>query len=331
VRGFQPLGGGYEQFAFSRLTNPHDYLEVGQGAWKILIDYLPSAFLGQGVFPLNLPVSLILLVSAGFMIRRGLVLWGVLILATFLGTVFTSAMPRYYLMVMPLLMLGWLLTLVRASCWIPSRRGAQALLLAGLSLVTVSNLVAQVGFIFEQRSIPFHDAYKNGKYKPTLRLAELIRAQARPGDRILGPHGPILTYLSGASVLTERELFPWPAEHHPERYPQLLAHAGLDLVVFPASIFRDKEPRIARLMERRLIRAVRVVAGEPDLYLAEPRIVIPPVDWRQLPKGWRPDSDLAPTTQKIKKKKPTTTPKRKKKKPAATPPTSAPSTTPSAR
>jgi len=201
-------------------------------------------------------------------------------------TVLLSSVPRYYLMILPPLLLGWLYATVWLSQRVP-KKWVEAVLVGGLAIVLLNNLSRSIGFIVEQRQPNFLKHYKNGKYLATLEMCQQIRRHVRPGQRVLGPSGSIMTYLSGVHVLSARELLP---RGEGPRNPRQLAEAKLDYAIFPSAVYRSKEPLIARLIERGVIVPVSRVAsvrrGKETMHLMTLRIVVPPdgQDWRGMPR-----------------------------------------------
>lgn len=289
THGFNPTGGGYEREVLQALANGELWGRIGDNLLALLHRELPAAFLGQTFFPFNLLISATLIVGAGFLFRRN-PLWALLIWGTLLATLLTSVVPRYYLMIMPLLMLSWLLVAIRVAWLMRSDKGRFVVLGGLLLVVTINNYIGMTGFIVEQRRVPFIQHYDKGKYVPIIQMAELIREHARPDEKVLGPLGAVMRYFSGVHVYNQRELLP----HGPaEQYPRMIAEAGLSYVVFPAKWYRSKDPLIARLMERRIIFPAQIVAGDvPEMYLARPIIMIPPTDWQELPRGWRGEGEM---------------------------------------
>ena len=174
--GHNPLGGLPEQQAVNLLTEGPETVRVLGGTehhpmpttavailWQklryILHDQLPTAFFGQRVAPLSIFTSLLLIASSLFLWRQPL--WLAIILLTFLVTVLLSAEPRYYIMVLPLLALGWILLMDRVQIWLPNSVGT--LLAYGLLLVVVGNNIARaVPIIIEATIERFHRTLSQG-------------------------------------------------------------------------------------------------------------------------------------------------------------------------
>jgi hypothetical protein len=256
-----------------------------------------------------------------------------MVFGTFLVTTLLSAEPRYYLMVLPTLMLGWLMFFAMVARKVP-RFWGEAILCAGLAIVVLNNLSATVHFFIEQHRSNFIAHYKRGTYVPVLAMAEQIRLHVRPDQKVLGPSGSIMSVFSGVHVYTQRELLPkGDAKNTPER----IAAAGLEFAVCPGALYRDKEPVIARLMDRRLIAPVKLIHRMSDqMYLAAIKVYAPAGDWRKLPPDWRPPPEIKPVKKKPTTATASTKPSRKKRtattRPASTRPARrVPATRPSTR
>ena len=325
-RGFHPFAGGYERELLDLLPDVHRTL--GQRVYQALRDEMPVAFFGEQMSPMSIPASLVALASCALLLRRH-PLWGLIVFITFGVTLVLSAESRYYLMVVPMMLLGWLL-LFSAIARRLSPGWGLIMLGLGLAVVTGNNLSADIGFVREQRAAPFVERYEHGKYVPLLKMADVIRARVGDDERVLSPMAPLMAYVSGKQVLSQREVL---ARGSLSEYPRTLFEARLNYAVFPAALYRVKEPMIARLMERNILYPIRKIAQVSEsCYLSRVRVRVPDVsDWRDLPKGWTPPEPKPkpkkkpPQPNKAVKRAPATRPARR---PATTrPPTTRPATT----
>jgi hypothetical protein len=213
---------------------------------------------------------------------RGL-LWGLMVFVTVLVTIILSSEPRYYIMVLPLMLLAWLQMLINVANRMP-RKWGELLIVGGLSLVTLNNFSASVRLLKEQRAGDrFLQVYKGGKWLPAVRMAELIRQQVKPGESVIGPSGSVLSYLSGVHVYTQREL----AGRVPQRkLPGRIRDLKVRYVVLPAPLYRDKEPLMYRMASRRLLVGYPTIATTSDGWrLAGLRVVVPKGDWTKAKKS----------------------------------------------
>jgi hypothetical protein len=322
-QGFNPLAGGYERELLEVL--PEAPLTLPQRLYDAMRNELPPAFFGEQMSPFSILASVVVLGSCLLLFRQH-PLWAWMVFVAFGVTLVTSTESRYYIMILPMMLLGWLLLLIEIARRLPARTGA-VLLGLGLGLVTATNITGSIGFVREQRRGEFIEEFKRGKYVALLKMSDLIRARVGEDERVLGPLAPILTYVSGRQVLSQREVLPRGSVLS---YPQALFDARLNYAVFPSSIYRVKEPVIARLMERNLLYSIRKIGSADEWYLGRVRVRIPPGDWRELPRGWQPP----PEPPKKKKPVPTTAatqPARRKPAPATPQPVQAGPTTAATR
>ncbi len=276
--GFNPLGGGYEQQFLDRLNS------IGATLRRNVPDLLRRQ-LSEGFFNgrfgnvLTPAVALALIGSTWFLFRRGLVLWGLLILCTIGVTLLVEVVPRYYLMILPVLMAAYVLTF-RAMAARAGPKWGPAVFTAGVVLLVIPNVVRVVAFAYDQH---WQDPGGHIKWQRSIASAELVKDHVPEGSKVLAPGATIVSYLSGREALMAREIFP---EHKsPIHYPQYLADEGVKYAIWPPNKIRDQEGVIAEMMDRGVIVPTDVLARGGGLALAEIEIVVPPEgqDWRANP------------------------------------------------
>jgi hypothetical protein len=105
-----------------------------------------------------------------------------------------------------------------------------------------------------------------------------------PGEKVIGPWAPIMSYLSGREVVMSRDIIPW--HKRPQIWPLHLQELHIKYAVFPAKLYDDAERQIRFLIDRSVIVPTNRVArvGE-EWVLAEIQIDVPPdgKDWRKQP------------------------------------------------
>jgi hypothetical protein len=315
-KGFHPLSGGYESEAIDMI--PQASSRFTTQLYHILHDQFPAGVFGQAMSPVGILSSLLVIGSTLLLLRRH-AMWVLMVFGTLAATMIVSSEPRYYLMVLPTLLLGWLAllcTIARRT----SRLWGEIILVVGLSIVTLNNLSASIGFFIEQHRSDFISHYKKGGYVAELQMCEAIRQHVQPDQRVLGPSGPIMSILTGVHVYTQREIMPRGQNVHSM---ELVAATHLDYVVSPGGIYHEKDPLIARMFRVHLITPIKTIATTPaGWHLSTIQVTVPPTDWRKLPKGWRP-----PATTRPARRHATTRPRRRKRRPATVPMTQ-PSTQP---
>jgi hypothetical protein len=133
-------------------------------------------------------------------------------------------------------------------------------------------------------------------------MAEVIRRRVPAGETVLGPSGSVMSYLSGRHVITQREVL--PARGHVNEFPKIFAERNIQFGIFPSSLYRDKEPAIARLMERGIFRVKRRIGDATGMRLYQMRVVVPTEpDWQRLPKMSSTQVEAIPTPWWAKKAK----------------------------
>jgi hypothetical protein len=305
-KGFHPLSGGYESEALYLL--PQAPAHFYQQLHHILYDQFPAAMFGQQMSPFSTLSSLIVIGSTLLLFRRH-ALWVLMVFGTLAATLIVSAEPRYYMMVLPVLLLGWL-TMFCMLARKASKVWGEMILVLGLAILTLNNLSATVGFFIEQHHSNFISHYKKGAYVPALEMCEALRQRLSPDQKVLGPSGAIMSVFSGIHVYTQREMLPRGENMHSA---EAVAATHLDYAITPGILYRDKEPAIARMFRKRIILPTKVIATtSAGWHLTTILVTVPPTDWRKLPSDWRPS-----TTKPVKKHS-TTRPRRKKRRPATT-------------
>jgi hypothetical protein len=339
--GIHPFAGLYEREFLSVLQDPDSQpspndqtrapslvTRFRMQAPELFRDSFPESFLGQNLpWGLSYGFSVVLIIAAIMLMWRQPI-WGLMILLTIAITSILSTTPRYYIMVLPMLLTAWVILVCAIARRLPAA-WAEVFMLAALGMVTVLNIVKITPFVFEQRRTPFYEKYRDGKFVPEIEMAKLIAQHVPPGQKVLAPASTLMGYLSDRLCVTDRDIL--PARVTPMHWPDAAAKAHLDYAVFPKKEYKDKDEAIARLMERGVIRPLVPIASIPSgsLYLATVHVIVPKDDWRKLPlrtsvAARKAATTRHATTRKAKRKPPTTAqlrhwrattqPKEKKKK-----------------
>lgn len=296
------LDGKYEAAVYNHLT------QLSSVDWRQRLDktfdrHLPEAFFGFELFyPLGILLCPLLLLAIGLLLRRS-TLWGLYVLVTLATTLLLGNVPRYYLMVMPLLLAAWGLFLAHIARRLARWRFAPDLvLLLGLGLVTTSNLLQSMGFVLEQRGITrdferkaFLDTYRHGKMRPVVQLAQMIAAHVPQGQRVLGPEERITSYLSQRPVYHPADILPDDVR----QWRTTLTKERLAWCAYSPR-FSD-EKRMKLLLAGRFIDVDRASLIEQDrLFLGRLLVVTPAPKTPKLkpPPKTRPALKKAPATRK---------------------------------
>ena len=299
TRGFNPLGGGYETQFLEKLTR------VRATVGRNLPDFFTRQF-SEGFFngrfgkALTPAITIALICSTYTLFRRGLVLWGLLILCTIGVTMLIEVVPRYYLMILPVMMVAYVLTF-RALGNYAGPKWGPSVFVAGVALLVVPNVIRGAKFVYEQH---WKDPGRRIEWQRSIVAAEMIRDNVPEGSAALAPGAPIVSYLSGRDVYMAREIFP---EHEDvTEYPHYLAAKGIEYAIWPPMKIRDQEGLIAEMMDRGVIVPTAVIERDMGLMLVTVEIVVPPdgVDWRNNPiidYEWVTTTRRGPTSEQIRR------------------------------
>jgi hypothetical protein len=321
--GWHPLSGGYEAEMLEAIQDGKApqmdsdasgeplRTRVGHEVTVLLTEHLPSSFLGQQLPTIPDVILSIVLIASSALVAHKQPLWAMFIVFSICVTVTLSTAPRYYVMIMPFLLLGAFLLLHRVGEWVGGG-WCDVVFGIGLLLLLIFNIAKFVPFLFEQQRVPFYesglgyyDHYRGGKFVPVMNLADLVRDKVPPGAKVISPSAQIVRYLSEREVMMERELL--PTKRGQRHYPERLAAENLQYAAFPARIYQDKEPLLAALIKHGVITdGPRIGATVDGIRLCRAIIVVPSGDWTKM---------SAPTT------KPTTKPSTKQVKPTTKPTT----------
>ncbi|MDB5319048.1 MAG: hypothetical protein JWN40_679 [Phycisphaerales bacterium] len=293
--------GGYEGKMRARLADFHHKIiePLPQNVYAVLEQTLPEAFFGTQLGPGFIPVggghwiglsaiySLVLIVSGVLLVRRN-VLWGLFVLFTVLTMGAIGSVPRYFIMILPLLLVGWGLHIN----WLAERFRAygakEAITFAGLGLVVIPNLISCANLIREQRGfsrpqegfkhVGFAQAYHSGKWQGVEEVAKMIHDHVRPDQKIFGPEATVLTFLSDRDVFGLGMFLPrkdrggaWE-----RKLRKMQAESSYAYAVFPdtsAKLYDDKDVVTGKLIKVGMLRPTKVIATAGGYKLCEYQVV----------------------------------------------------------
>lgn len=246
------LGGAYEADVIERLRTLGRWLSKWPAlTWEILHDHLPRLFFAERMVGLNLITSGALLVGVGIFARRRL-LWGLIVLMLLVAVYLASSAPRYYLMVLPILWVGWISVVMRVAERFKTRRGQSIFVGICLGVVLLANFGHVVKTIIEQRRTPFIEHYSRGRYAPLIAAGKVLREHTAPGDVIIGPYARVLSYESDRRVLGAKELLSGAPNSEAAR-AYALVESPATWMIFPADGYQYKDDSIGRLVENLII------------------------------------------------------------------------------
>jgi hypothetical protein len=208
-------------------------------------------------------------------------LWPLLILLTVATTLVMTTVPRYYIMVLPLMLLGWFTLAFQVARHV-SGRWTDLVLALAIAMVFIPGLSRCIKVIGEQHHLNRSAREDDGeKWKYVQDMAEVVRQSLPENAKLVGPAATIMSYVSGREVFMQRELL--PDNVPPEQYPAYLEKSGIQYAVFPPTLYRKGERVIRDLMEHGVIVPVERVGKTKDMVLARVAIAKPAGDWRKSP------------------------------------------------
>jgi hypothetical protein len=279
VRGFKPLGGGYERDFLMALG--HMGQTVLKNTWGMIHREMAYAFFGQQWVPFITELLDVVVILASLLLLRKNPLWTLIVLITVAVTVLMKPVPRYYVMILPLLAISWLLLTVELARRAPIK-WQDTVLLAGIALMIVPNLARCCKVIGQQH----HWNYRPNnepQWQDVRDMSDVVHQLVPPGEKVIAPGAPIMAYLSGRDAVMSRDIL--PVRKSAPHWPEHLAALNIKWAVFPSKLYEEAERPIRSLMDRGVIVPTERVAKVGDLVLAKVKIVVPPagVDWRKQP------------------------------------------------
>lgn len=178
----------------------------------LLSDATPNAMLGNQIDGQGIVLDgLITFVTffAGLLLIRRRLLWGLLVLFFLIQWLLFGFVPRYFLPILPILIYGWW----RYCCWlalvIMPRRPGRYLASILLFLYFGMNLGRTIGFVIEQRSVPFMVHYVRGQHEGIMELGHELRRLTPPDAWVVTPEKwqAIMTFASDRRVAA----WEWPS------------------------------------------------------------------------------------------------------------------------
>ncbi len=283
VRGMNFLHGGYEREFLSLLG------QAGQRAKdaipRLLTTEIPETFFAETLTYGAIPASILLLAGAA-MVWWKRPLWGMQVFIMLGVMLVLSDVPRYLLMVLPTLWLGYLMVILFLTQKLPGKYRDWTLF-AMVSLANFQNIAGFTALFHEQHAGNFIDRYRDGNYRKYIAMAELIRQRVPDDAVIVGPHGNVLAYFSGHNVRSGRLIgLEWGAV---TRYPKIVAKHNPTYLIGPANQLGTKDKALERLVKAGVIRPTSFVGKIDDpqgsLWLTTCIVVVPETDWRKLPES----------------------------------------------
>ncbi|HEV8607515.1 MAG TPA: hypothetical protein VGQ99_19425 [Tepidisphaeraceae bacterium] len=215
--GHSIVGGRYEQKVVATLQHLKD-VKWQKNLGRLSTRHLPEFFFGLELPMPWGPLVCSVLLMAGVLLVRKSPLWGLYVIVTAGMTIVLGGAARYYLMVLPLLLVGW----ATFANWIAdvSTRWYRSIPFAGelvllfwLGLATGPHLVRDSGFVLEQHGYAkdhshkeFLEVYRGGSGKKLIAISQAVSERVPAKAVVFGFEPRIVSYLSGRHVYHPAEV-----------------------------------------------------------------------------------------------------------------------------
>ena len=295
--GLHPLAGKYESMVAFRLSQ----MDLIKSPQRLLLTWekeFPVGLFGfEMIFPLGTLLALTIIAWWIWLLPR-CPLWSLYVIVTMLMMLVLGGKPRYFLMILPMMLIAWAL----AVHWVSLRLrrwpyAPECIMLLGLGVATAPNLIRCIGFIMEQHGFDrtftrhnFLEVYRGGDMLPVYQMAQLIKQNVPPNKKVIGQESRITTFISGRSVFSASDAI-GPAR--PPASLLLLKKLNPHYLAYGEQVGNGR--LLQQLIRRRLVRINwRSMIGQPQMYVVG--ISIPEVK----PPNPAPTTRRAPATQPSK-------------------------------
>jgi hypothetical protein len=295
-------GVGYEGKMLGRFGDFQNKVldQLPDNAYAVFEQTLPESFFGTQLGPGFIPLggkywigfstiySLVVIISGVLLVRRN-VLWGVFVLLTVLTMAVIGSVPRYFIMILPLLLAGWGLHVAWASERFNKIFGMKEVItFVGLGMVVAPNLISSANLIREQRGLSrprdglkhvgFLKAYHVGKWDGVEKVAAMIHDHVAPEQQVFGPEATVLTFMSDRKVFGLGMFL--PRKDRGGKWDAILRKNKNDFqyAVFPDTtdkLYEDKDVVTGKLIHLGILKPTRTIAKAAGYKLCEFEIVTP--------------------------------------------------------
>jgi hypothetical protein len=259
------LAGKYEQKALATLRDVSQF-RLGERAIDMFEESVPEIFYGLELGVGIDTVASVVILGSTVLLVRTVPLWALYVAVTAVMLFIFGPIPRYFLMVLPMLLLGVLLLLYRVSLLVPRRRYLPELVIfLGTAATVAPNLVRDADLFMEQHALTFDgrvgflDRYHRGELYPVVAISEAIADPAsgfhvEPDQPVLSHEPRIMSFLSGRRVYRAGELVS-DGDDAVTRAAEKVRAMNFEFGVFPATVYDPDEPT-RTLIEREVITPV---------------------------------------------------------------------------
>jgi len=199
-----------------------------------------------------------------------------------------GSVPRYFIMILPLLLVGWGLHIKWLADRFKMYGAKEAVTFAGLGMVVIPNLIGCANLIREQRGfsrpqdglkhVGFAQAYHGGKWLGVEQVARMIHDNVSERQKIFGPEATVLTFLSDRDVFGLGMFLPrkdrggaWGRKLRKMQKEFAYAYA-----IFPdatAKLYDDKDVVTGKLIKLGMLKPTKTIATAGGYKLCEYQVV----------------------------------------------------------
>ena len=231
IRDKQTTGiasGGYESRVASNFKDyDHKLLpRLKANIGEMFETCIPQAVLGYrssvGIIPMgNHKLGLstlfgLVLIFSGIVLGRRQFFWGAFVAITIALLTVSGPVPRYILMVLPFFMVAWGTVVVKVASRFKSPVHQLWAAQMGFGYILISNILSSLVLILVQRGytspmneqhhwqkiryVGFEKTYRDGYWSRIDDLVAMLKKELKPDEKIMGPSGGVLTFLSQRQV-----------------------------------------------------------------------------------------------------------------------------------
>jgi hypothetical protein len=276
-RGTVLLGSysGWLNAIWHRLTHVD---ELWVNVIRLFEDALPRAMFGYELGPGINTVACALAIGGVVGLLRRRPVWAMMALGLMMFTAFAGSVPRYFLMIQPILVVAWLYVFHRIAEIFPQKAGW--ILGFGIALFFATNMVRSASVVWEQRGIPFagqsfYERYDHGQWNDVVAFSDVVRGHLPHETKIIGQQGGPLTYLLDCRV--SFPIVPFH-DHYRLNWGKTMAASNYDAIILPMELYRESLPPLFELVESNVIQTTKTNLRSGRLRLAW--IEVDPEKWK---------------------------------------------------
>ncbi len=170
--------------------------------------------------------------------------WAGLVAVMLLVTLlFAGTVPRYYLMILPLLALGYVQTVRQLGRYLPHRLRHYVITLL-LIFPVITNAVEAGVFVVRQHERPFLAHFEHGYWLPYRAMADAIAQHVPADQRVIAPQHRVVTFWSGRDAINPRRQL---RVNPPSDWSSILNNQRVRYVVLPLENYKHEGPQLQQL------------------------------------------------------------------------------------